>query len=57
MKRLLTILTMVPGAAFAHPGHFEASAVAHDASHGGVILAVGLILAALALAWFRERGS
>ncbi len=57
MKRRLTILTMVPGAAFAHPGHFEASAVAHDASHGGVILAVGLILAALALAWIRERGS
>ena len=55
MKKLTTLLMLAPGAALAHGGHVEMSAVAHDTFHVGPWVAVGLIVAAFILARIRGQ--
>ncbi len=54
MKRAITLLTVLPGTAFAHGGHGEISEPLHALSHSGHIVGAIIIVAAL-LAFYREK--
>ena len=49
MKRLVTLMTVLPGAALAHGGHAPVPEAAHGMTHAAPLLGGALIVAALAL--------
>ncbi|BBU54915.1 hypothetical protein KU6B_11800 [Mameliella alba] len=49
MKRLVTLMTVLPGAALAHGGHAPVPEAAHGMTHTAPLLGGALIVAALAL--------
>ncbi len=53
MKRLSMPAAMLPGAAFAHGGHMEVSGAAHEAYHGLVYGAIGVVAVVIILALAR----
>ncbi len=55
MKKLTTLLMLVPSIALAHGGHAEMPAAAHDTFHFGPWVAVGLLLAALLVFHIRRQ--
>ena len=50
MKKLCTLLAVLPGAAFAHGGHAPVPEVAHGLTHTGPILGALVIALAVGLA-------
>jgi len=58
MKKLATLFfAFLPGAALAHGGHAFMTGPAHDSYHVAPVLGIALIVAALALAALKGRGS
>ncbi|WP_238365334.1 hypothetical protein [Mesobacterium pallidum] len=51
MKRIATLIALVPASAMAHGAHAPVPAVAHNTVHVLPLLGLAVIVAAAALAW------
>jgi hypothetical protein len=57
MKRLILAAAVLPVPAFAHGVHAALPAGAHEAFHGGLLVGLVVLAAAVALAWLKDRRS
>lgn len=57
MKRLILAAAALPAPAFAHGVHAELPAGAHEAFHGGILVGLVAVAAAVGLAWLKGRRS
>ena len=54
MKKLATLVTLLPGAALAHGGHPPVAEAAHAGVHGMIISGLAVALVVLAAGWVRR---
>ncbi|MGH1416984.1 MAG: hypothetical protein ACRBB0_26100 [Pelagimonas sp.] len=53
MKRIFSLFTLIPGAAFAHGGHAPLPAGAHEVSHMVPVIVLGVIVVSAVLWWMK----